>query len=436
MNRRPRPVWPVVAAAQADPPGQRPWRLRHLLLAPHRLAFALALLLLLSTAAWWVLVQVDRLAGVPGLPYALSPALGHAAVMTFGFMPLFFSGFLFTAGPKWLGVAPLQAAALLAPLLLQTVGWLLWLLGLHLGLGLALAGLAAALSGLVWVGVLFWRLLLRSTVADRLHAKAVGVAFGLGVLSLALLLAAVFAGAHGLARVAVLSGLWGFCVLVFVVVAHRMLPFFTSSAVPMANNLGPFWMLWIMWAALALELLAVWLQWAGWHIGAHGRVWMLWFGLLQLAAGSMILWLAFVWGLVQSLRIRLLAMLHLGFLWLGLSFMLAGASQLLGLRLGTPVLGLGALHALTMGALGSLMLAMVTRVVCGHSGRALVADNLVWGLFWLLQVAVLLRIAAALPQAPFWLMGAAALLWALVMAAWGLRLLSWLGRLRADGRPG
>ena len=86
------------------------------------------------------------------------------------------------------------------------------------------------------------------------------------------------------------------------------------------------------------------------------------------------MWLALRWGLVQSLKIRLLAMLHIGFVWLGLAFVLGGASQWLGLVSGAPVLGLGALHALSMGCLGSLMLAMVTRVSCGHSGHALVAD--------------------------------------------------------------
>ena len=58
------------------------------------------------------------------------------------------------------------------------------------------------------------------------------------------------------------------------------------------------------------------------------------------------------------------------------------------------------MHAVTIGGLGSLMLAMVTRVSCGHSGRPLVADNLVWALFWLLQATALLRIAAAVPSWP------------------------------------
>ena len=83
------------------------WRVGNLLLAPHRLGFFLAVVVLMYAAAWWALVQVDRVSAGLTLPYAMSPSLGHAAVMTFGFIPLFFSGFLFTAGPKWLGVEPL-----------------------------------------------------------------------------------------------------------------------------------------------------------------------------------------------------------------------------------------------------------------------------------------------------------------------------------------
>lgn len=427
-------------ALRPEPLASQPWRPAHLLLAPHRLGFALAVLLLLVSGVWWALVQVDRATGALGLAYAVSPSLGHAAVMTFGFIPLFFTGFLFTAGPKWLGVDGPEARRLLAPLLLQAAGWLVWLLGIHTALWLSLAGAAAALLGLAWVVALFAQLVGRSTLDDRLHARTVAVAGGVGVASLALLLVALVAGAYDVAHAAVLTGLWGFVVVTYLVVAHRMIPFFTSSAVPMIDVWRPFWVLWMLLGAVALEIAAIWvplvMSWMGEPAGRGGRAWMLGLGLLQLAAGSVILWLAFVWGLVQSLSIRLLAMLHLGFLWLGVSFVLAGASQLLGLRLGTPVLGLGALHALTMGCLGSLMLAMVTRVSCGHSGRTLVADNLVWALFWLLQLAVLLRIGAALNQAPDWLLMMAALLWAGVMAVWGVRLLGWYGRQRADGRPG
>lgn len=398
------------------------------------------MLLLLASGTWWALVQVDRVTGALGLGYEFSPSLGHAAVMSFGFIPLFFSGFLFTAGPKWLGVRGPEAGTLVLPLLLQALGWLVWLAGVHLSTALALLGGAVALLGLAWVVALFTGLVRSSTQDDRLHARTVAAAGWLGVASLGLMLGALWQDAHPVATAAVLTGLWGFVVVTYLVVAHRMIPFFTSNAVPMYEAWRPFWVLWMLLGAVALEVAAVWMplvmEWLGGNPGRGARAWMLGLGLLELAAGSVILWLAFVWGLVQSLSIRLLAMLHLGFLWLGVSFVLSGVSQLLGLRMGTPMLGLGALHALTMGCLGSLMLAMVTRVSCGHSGRTLVADGLVWSLFWLLQLAVVLRIGAAVQHAPGWLVMAAALLWAGVMAVWGLRMLGWYGRPRVDGRPG
>jgi uncharacterized protein involved in response to NO len=200
----------------------------------------------------------------------------------------------------------------------------------------------------------------------------------------------------------------------------------------MVKSWRPFWVLWFLLATAALELLAVWLD----AFGIRAPALMALRGLAELAAGGVVLWLGVAWGLVQSLRIRLLAMLHLGFVWLGLSLLLAGASQWIGLFAGEPVLSLGALHALTMGFFGSTLLAMVTRVACGHSGRTLVADTLIWVLFWLLQLAVLLRIVGAVVSAPPWVLPLSAGLWAALMLVWSLRLGSWFGRPRVDGRPG
>ena len=97
---------------------------------------------------------------------------------------------------------------------------------------------------------------------------------------------------------------------------------------------------------------------------AGAMAWLLLRGVLEIGAALVLLWLAVAWGLIQSLRIRLLAMLHLGFLWLGLALLLGGLSHLLAAFIGQAVLPLAPLHALTMGCLGSLMLAMVTRVWC------------------------------------------------------------------------
>ncbi len=414
------------------------WHPRHLLLAPHRLGFFLAMLVLCAAALWWTLVQVDRMSGLLGLGYVLSPSLVHGAVMAFGFIPLFFSGFLFTAGPKWLGVAPPPMAQLLVPLLLQTTGWLVWLAGVHIHLAVSLWGLACAWTGLCWMAALFWRLVWRSPAADQLHARVIAVAFGMGCLSVLGLAVSVAAGDDAVARACVVSGLWGFVVAVYVVVAHRMIPFFTSSAMPQLSAWRPFWALGLMLAVVVLEMVAAWVDVLGpTSPAAWGATWLMLRGTLELLAGAVLLWLAGVWGLVQSLKNRLLAMLHIGFVWLGLALVIGGGSQWLGWATGTPVLPLGALHALTMGCLASLMLAMVTRVSAGHGGRALVADRVVWTLFLLLQAATLLRIGASGATAlSGWLLLLVAILWLATMALWGGRLALWYGRLRPDGRAG
>jgi uncharacterized protein involved in response to NO len=89
-----------------------------------------------------------------------------------------------------------------------------------------------------------------------------------------------------------------------------------------------------------------------------------------------------------------------------------------------------------MGFLGSVLMAMVTRVSSGHSGRPLTADNLVWWAFWALQLATVVRIASALEQGSAWLTLLAATIWLGVIQLWGRRIVRWYGTPRADGQPG
>ncbi len=422
-----------MTTAALDPHSATGWHWRNLLLAPHRLGFFLAMVVLGASGLWWLVVQMQRSGLGPEIGYAMSPTLVHSTVMTFGFLPLFFSGFLFTAGPKWLGV-PGPSARALAPVLGPIAGgWLVWLAGSHVHTALAAAGLLLAGAGILRVTVMFWRLIGMSRAPEQLHAKVIGVALIAGCACLAGIAVSLAVGRGALARAFVLTGLWSFVVAVYVTVAHRMIPFFTSSALPGLGAWRPGWVLGLMLGVVCLEAAAPWVELA---VGMHAA-WQTTRGVAEIAAGAVLVWLAFTWGLVQSLKIRLLAMLHLGFLWLGLGLVMSGATQLLGAVSESVVLPLAPLHAITMGCLGSLMMAMVTRVSCGHSGRSLVADNLVWTLFWLLQLATFARIAATLPGWPTQaLLTAAALVWAVLMLAWGIRYGSWYGRERADGRTG
>jgi uncharacterized protein involved in response to NO len=141
---------------------------------------------------------------------------------------------------------------------------------------------------------------------------------------------------------------------------------------------------------------------------------------------------------MRGRSLRLLAMLHLGFVWAALALLLAVVDAVgvvlpeFGLRLGSAPL-----HALTMGFLGGMLFAMATRVICGHGGIALVADDFVWTLFWLLQVATLLRLASPLwPGASGAMTASSAVVWSLVWLIWAIRFLPVLLKPRIDGRPG
>ncbi|MEO7008390.1 MAG: NnrS family protein, partial [Caldimonas sp.] len=94
------------------------WRFGWLFAAPHRIAFAAAATMLSGSGLWWALVVIARSRGAD-LHWALPESTAHGLLMTFGFMPLFFVGFLFTAGPRWLGVPPVAARDLVAPLSAQ-----------------------------------------------------------------------------------------------------------------------------------------------------------------------------------------------------------------------------------------------------------------------------------------------------------------------------
>lgn len=425
----------VAPPTAAGPQASQPWRPARLLNAPHRLGFFAAAVLLATTGLWWCLVLVARYAAWP-LPWAVPAPVAHGLVMALSFMPLFIVGFLFTAGPKWLALPDVPASSLLRPVLALSLGWCAALLGFHLSAALSALGIAAA--AWAWAGLMgrFVRLVRASPARDRLHAGAVAIAGLVGALAMAAAALAVALGQVPLARAATQLALWGFLAPTFAVVSHRMLPFFTVGVLPWLEAWRPNGLLAAMLAALGVTAVGAMLDALGPVMLSPALHLMLL--AVQLPAAGLVLWLAVRWGLLHSLRTRLLAMLHLGFVWLGVSLGLAALSHARVLWMGEQAsLGLAPLHALTMGFLGGTLIAMTTRVAAGHSGRALAADNLAWGLYLLLQMGAVLRVVAALwPAMGVVLTVAAALAWAAACTSWALRYGNWLGRPRVDGRPG
>ncbi|MBI5256834.1 MAG: NnrS family protein [Burkholderiales bacterium] len=409
--------------------------LARLLNAPHRLGFFAGALMLAMSALWWGASLLARATGI-AVPWSVSPSTAHALLMAFGFMPFFFVGFLFTAGPRWLGLPAMPARQLLVPTGVMLAGWLLALVGFHASAALAGLGLAAVAVGLALATGLFGLMTLDSPVADRDHARLVVLGCAVGAVALWVAAVAVVLQRDLLARAAVHGALWGCFALVFATVAHRMIPFFTAAAVPALDAWKPRALLGILALLVGIQApFAVAEVLGGGSLPAAPAALR---AATELPAGALLLWLALRWGLVQSLRIRLLAMLHMGFFWLGVAFTLGGVSHaLMSLTEGQLSLGLAPLHALTMGYLGSTLVAMATRVACGHSGRTLVADNWAWAMFWALQAGVVARVAAALlPAAGTPLTLFAAQCWLAAVGAWALRYGRWFLQPRVDGRPG
>ncbi len=404
-------------------PALRPPGFGWLSAAPHRLFFFLASIQLLLASLWWGVVLVLRLFGM-NMPGAAAPTLVHATAMLYTFLPLYMFGFLFTAGPSWLAVKGPGAPALLpAALLAFAAGVCLIVLSMF---SLPASGAAALLLCVSWVRfpLLFRCLIRQSTAPDRRHS-ALALAFMLpGVAGLAGYALLCFGSDFRWFNWVSVAGLWWFVIPVLLVVVHRMLPFFTASAVPAIAVWRPYWILWCFLLASvghgAMEL-----------AGTGRSTWV-----LDAAAAAFLAWLCLRWGLVQSLRIRLLAMLHLSFGWLGVAYALYAADGALTLA-GARGLGLAPLHAARMGFVASILFAMVTRVTRGHSGRTLEADDMTWRLFWLLQTATLLRLGSEFwPQAYAWLVTSAVLTWLAAFAGWAWKYVPAYLRARADGKPG
>lgn len=390
--------------------------------APHRMFFATGLIWLAVWSAWWMLVLGARVAGFDGLEPARPALLLHGAVMLFLVLPPFMYGFLLTVFPRWMPASPPGRPAMLAAWWLLNGGNLAMLAGLAGPAALQWAGWLSAALALAVIATTLLRILLGARERAP-HALAVLVGLGACLAGMLLFTPGLAAGHFSTWPLVRGIGLWGFLLVVYFGVSHRMIPFFTSRVVPGYTPWRPDWILYLFVAcALARAGLEPVPAWA-------------WLGSAPLAAIAIACVLR--WRPRQSSGVRLLDVLHLSLAWLAVGLVLAAAADLAA-ALGTPgVFGRAPLHAIGMGFFGGMLMAMVTRVTLGHSGRPLVMDALNWRLFLVVQAATVLRItgeflpgAGAIPSA------VAALAWAAAFGAWTVRHLPIYLRPRADGGPG
>lgn len=114
-------------------------------------------------------------------------------------------------------------------------------------------------------------------------------------------------------------------------------------------------------------------------------------GLLLLGAGLAQAARLARWRGLRTLPDPLVFILHAGYAWVPLGLLLLGASSL-----GTAVPRSAAIHALTAGAMGTMILAVMTRAALGHTGRQLRAGAGTVALYGLATLGAVLRVAAPL----------------------------------------
>ncbi|MBS0569961.1 MAG: NnrS family protein [Proteobacteria bacterium] len=397
---------------------------RLLAAAPHRMMFFGGATALLVTMAWWACFLG---AGYFGHAFPAAPVYAgwaHAVFTQYGMLAMFIFGFLLTVFPRWMGQPALPKRAYIPVFVGIFGGYLLSHIGLLdlrpvLIAGLALM-LAGWLAGLYALGGVLWR----NGGKDR-HALSCFTALCAGFVGLACFFAFLLGAPWQCVAVAIKLGTFCLLLPIFFTVSHRMVPFFSSSIVgPGYRLFRPGWSLPVLWI-LAIA-----------HAGldlAHR------YDLLFLADAPLAVFFAYHWVNWQPwkcLRPGLLAALHIALLWLPTAFVLFAVQSLIFRWSGDFVLGRAPVHALTVGFFASMLVAMVTRVTHGHSGRPLQMGPIPWLTFGLLQIVALARIYAEIsPASARWLV-IAAFGWLIAFAPWVLRALWIYLTPRLDGKPG
>lgn len=358
--------------------------------------------------------------------WTVPPAWSHAYLMLFGLFPWFVFGFAMTAVPNWID-ARLARGAWLACSLPMIAGLALFYAGLLAARELVVAGGLLQVAGWLVGTVALARIVLRS---DRRDVQAISIV-------VLLLVGAIAAGIHlaSLARldadgiaIAANAGLWLFLLPIFLVVSHRMVPFFSSRVLSGYVLYRPSFSLPFLGAACVAHFLLE----AG---NAPGWTWV-----ADAPMAAWVGWLAWKWGLTQSFRARLLAMLHISLAVLAAALAFHAVASFATLAGYPGLFGRGPLHLLGVGYVAAMTLGMVSRVSLGHSGRALEADAMTWyGFLALVAVGVVRAAADFAPlagpaRAP--LLGIAALAWIAVVTSWAVRFVPLYLVPRRDGRPG
>ena len=323
-----------------------------------------------AALALWIAIFL----GFVSLPSRFSPLAWHIHEMLFGFVMAAVAGFLLTAVPNWTGRLPVCGAPLAAFAAL-------WLLG-----RIACFFSALVPEWLVLLSDLAFPVALIAVVAREIvigrNWRTLPMIVPVAVLGIANLL--MHLEAYGIALPAGLGWRLGIAstVILISVVAGRIVPSFTRNwmakrgfDLPAPHGL-------VDRIALGVLHTGV-LAWV--FLPAADAV-----GLILVAGGALNFWRLLRWRGGRAVDELLLLILHVGYAWLVTGVTLLGLSILV-----PDVPQSAAIHALTAGAMGTMILAVMARATRGHTGRELSADGVTALIYLLVTVAAVTRVAAA-----------------------------------------
>lgn len=367
----------------------------------------------LLIAAWVAFLY----AGLP-LPLGIAPPAWHAHEMLIGLMPAAIAGFLLTAMCNWTGAAPLRGGGLLALLLLWLAGRVvMWLSGtLPLWL-VSVVDLAFLPALALYAG----QVLLRH--GNRRNLMLAGMLGGLAAANLAFHLGfnSLWASGQIVGELVALD----LIAVIMIVIGGRITPAFTANWLRMQGR-DPN----VVARSEALDRAAMWSALA--MVPADLVLGAPWLGaLLALAAALINGWRLLRWRGWHAADEPLLWVLHLGLAWVVVALLLKAA---------TPWVGLAPsawMHALGVGAAGTLVLGVMTRVAMGHTGRAIRLLRGAVLIYYAISLSALARLAAALGYADYrGSVMVAAAGWVLAFVLFTVLYWPILSGPRADGRPG
>lgn len=354
--------------------------IRRVLSEPYRVFFlAAGLYAVFALLVWEFWLGVHFAGGMMGdMPFAPPPHLWHAHEMIFGYAGAALGGFFLTAVPGWTG----RQAAAPAFVVLAVCLWLAGRLAMWLSAGLPAPLVAAVdLAFLPVLGLGVAAMLARRPKPQNLAFLAFLALVWIGNLMTHL----AWLGLADTLATGVRAGLFALCLMI-AVLGGRVTPAFTRNALTRAGTPE---------AALpqsrrALDIAAI-VCIALVTLGLLAHLPAPYLGALALAGGLLQLLRMGFWAPHLIWRQPILWALHLGMAMLGAGLILWGLSLW---GVGSEV---AALHVLGIGAVGGMTLAVMSRAVLGHTGRALVAPGAVALAYGLVALAAALRwLASAL----------------------------------------